>query len=84
MNPHIDLLPDATKSLWLRLCQEPLLKDAILIGGTALTLRIGHRRSEDLDFTFLSEKLPTANVAVLLRSSPIGHATTISQAMMSS
>ena len=70
MNPHIDLLPDATKSLWLRLSQEPLLKDALLIGGTALALRIGHRRSEDLDFTFLSEKLPTANVALLLRKFP--------------
>lgn len=70
MNPHIDLLPDSTKSLWLRLRQEPLLKDAILIGGTALTLRIGHRRSEDLDFTFLSEKLPTSNIALLLRKFP--------------
>ena len=27
-----------------------LFKDQLLIGGTALSLQIGHRQSEDLDF----------------------------------
>jgi len=60
MTSHIDLLPEATRALWLKLRDEPLLKGGILIGGTALTLRIGHRRSEDLDFAFLSQRLPNA------------------------
>ena len=70
MSFHIDLLPESTRNLWLKLLEEPLLKDAILIGGTALTLRIGHRRSEDLDFAYLSEKLPSAAISLLLRKFP--------------
>jgi len=70
MTSHLDLLPESTRNLWLKLREEPLLKDAILIGGTALTLRIGHRRSEDLDFAFLSEKLPTSTITLLLRKFP--------------
>ena len=70
MTSHIDLLPEPTRNLWLKLRKEPLLKDAILIGGTALTLRIGHRRSEDLDFAFLSEKLPNPAIDLLLRKFP--------------
>jgi len=70
MTSHLDLLPEPTRSLWLKLREEPLLKDAILIGGTALSLRIGHRRSEDLDFAFLSEKLPTAAISLLLKKFP--------------
>ena len=70
MTSHLDLLPEPTRNLWLKLREEPLLKDAILIGGTALSLRIGHRRSEDLDFAFLSEKLPTVAISLLLRKFP--------------
>jgi predicted nucleotidyltransferase component of viral defense system len=70
MMSHLDLLPEATKALWLKLRDEPLLKGGILIGGTALTLRIGHRRSEDLDFAFLSERLPHAAINLLLRKYP--------------
>ena len=70
MTSHLDLLPEPTRNLWLKLWVEPLLRGGILIGGTALTLRIGHRRSEDLDFAFLSEKLPTSAIALLLRKYP--------------
>jgi len=70
MNSHIDLLPKPTKALWVRLRDEPLLRSSILIGGTALTLRIGHRQSEDLDFAFLSDKLPTASISMLLKKFP--------------
>lgn len=70
MTSHLDLLPEPTRNLWLKLRVEPLLRGGILIGGTALTLRIGHRRSEDLDFAFLSEKLPTSAIALLLRKYP--------------
>jgi len=70
MMSHLDLLPEPTKALWLKLRDDPLLKGGILIGGTALTLRIGHRRSEDLDFAFLSERLPAAAINLLLRKYP--------------
>ena len=70
MTSHLDLLPEPTRNLWLKLRVEPLLRGGILIGGTALTLRIGHRRSEDLDFAYLSEKLPTSAIALLLRKYP--------------
>ena len=70
MNAHINLLPKATRDLWFKLREESLLQGGILIGGTALTLRIGHRQSEDLDFAFLSEKLPAAAITLLLRKFP--------------
>lgn len=43
------LAPDTAK-VWSQLQRHPLLKGFILIGGTALTMHIGHRVSEDLDF----------------------------------
>lgn len=70
MMSHLDPLPEPTKALWSKIRDEPLLKGGILIGGTALTLRIGHRRSEDLDFAFLSERLPSAAINLLLRKYP--------------
>lgn len=33
-----------------RLCVLPQLKEFVLVGGTALSLQIGHRRSIDIDF----------------------------------
>lgn len=58
-------LPPDTRQLWERLRQEPLLKGFVLIGGTALTLRIGHRISEDLDFAYLGRELPKQRLALL-------------------
>ena len=45
-------LPPETERLWRRLESEPLLAGWYLIGGTALSLLIGHRQSEDLDFAW--------------------------------
>lgn len=39
-----------TLELLLEYCQQPFLKDFSLSGGTALALRLGHRKSYDLDF----------------------------------
>lgn len=58
------LLPE-TRRLWERLRQEPLLKGFVLVGGTALTLRIGHRISEDLDFAYLGDSLPRRRLLLL-------------------
>ena len=38
-----------TLELLRRLQAEPLLGNARLVGGTALSLQIGHRKSDDLD-----------------------------------
>jgi hypothetical protein len=64
------LRPD-TAALWARLHGHPLLKGFILIGGTALTIRIGHRVSEDLDFAYPDKQLPHAQLKAFLRS--MGH-----------
>ncbi len=44
----LDSLPDATRHLYDHLTTNDLLRDFTLIGGTALALQIGHRRSEGL------------------------------------
>ena len=58
-------LPPETRRLWERLRQEPLLAGFVLVGGTALTLRIGHRVSEDLDFACLDQLLPVRRLTLL-------------------
>ncbi len=51
------LRPD-TAGVWNALESQPRLKGFVLIGGTAMTLRVGHRVSEDLDFAYGASKLP--------------------------
>lgn len=46
--PRLDILPPAQRALWTRLASLPA--DAVLYGGTALALRLGHRTSMDFDF----------------------------------
>ena len=46
------LRPD-TQKLWDRLRDERALAGFVLIGGSALSLRFGHRLSEDLDLAFI-------------------------------
>lgn len=58
-------LPAETRQLWEALLHEPLLHGFVLIGGTALTLRIGHRLSEDLDFAYLGARLPKLRLNAL-------------------
>lgn len=58
-------LPPETASLWHRLEHEPLLGGAYLLGGTALSLKLQHRISEDLDFFFPANKLPTDRLSKL-------------------
>lgn len=60
------LRPD-TRRLWEELRNDPLLKGFVLFGGTALTLRIGHRVSEDLDFAYTSgPRLPERQLAAFI------------------
>lgn len=57
--PKLEILPPSQRTLWNELGQTP--RDFVLYGGTALALRLGHRRSEDFDFfsnnTFTPERL---------------------------
>lgn len=51
--------------LLMRLQAEPLLATTRLVGGTALSLQIGHRESDDLDL-FSAEPLDGLSVQTLL------------------
>ena len=47
---RLEFMPDRTSRIFQVLAQEPLMQGFVLIGGTALSIQIGHRLSEDLDF----------------------------------
>jgi DNA-binding transcriptional MerR regulator len=52
------LLPTETEKVWNFLKGQPALTGFVLVGGSALSMRIQHRLSEDLDFAFLQASLP--------------------------
>ena len=56
---------ESTLRLLKQLQDEPLLASTRLVGGTALSLQIGHRKSEDLDL-FSTESLDMTSVQPLL------------------
>ncbi|HCN78409.1 MAG TPA: hypothetical protein DIT13_14600 [Verrucomicrobiales bacterium] len=62
------LRPD-TLELWQFLENQPALQGFVLVGGSALALRIRHRVSEDLDFAWPGLKLPRARLEALLHLS---------------
>ena len=47
-DPKLDILPAAQRRLWDELGDTP--PEFVLYGGTALALRLGHRKSVDFDF----------------------------------
>lgn len=46
---QLDILPPATAAVITRLANEPALAGFCLVGGTALALQAGHRRSLDVN-----------------------------------
>ncbi|MGH7204363.1 MAG: nucleotidyl transferase AbiEii/AbiGii toxin family protein [Candidatus Levyibacteriota bacterium] len=50
MHLHTDILPQTTATVLEKIKESSIIKDFYLSGGTALTLQLGHRESEDLDF----------------------------------
>lgn len=60
------LRPD-TQALWDRLKTCPAMRGFVLVGGTALTMHLGHRISEDLDFMWSDVRLPKGRIAGLHR-----------------
>lgn len=55
-----------TEALANRLSSEPLLERFLLVGGTALSIYLNHRLSEDLDFATTESILPTQAISDLL------------------
>jgi hypothetical protein len=62
------LLPPKTEAVWNFFREQPALAGFVLIGGSALALRLQHRLSEDLDLAFPAERLPRTQLAALYRS----------------
>ena len=55
LKPHLELLPETTKRIFLDLVKfEP---KGVLGGGTAIMLILAHRRSFDLDI-FVAKPIP--------------------------
>lgn len=48
--PHFEAIPDGILPILRDLVRVPTLRGHALVGGTALALRHGHRRSVDIDF----------------------------------
>lgn len=61
-------LPPDTAALLREVAARSDLEGFTLIGGTALTLRHGHRVSEDIDLAWPSGKLPRRRIGELLRN----------------
>ena len=76
LQPCVEMLPAAQRRLWPELDGTP--RDFVLYGGTALALRLGHRRSDDFDFfssapvdsTRLLREVPYLEEAEILQRSP--------------
>lgn len=62
---HKETLESKTLELLIDLQKEPLLSSFNLVGGTALSLHLGHRKSIDLDF-FTSECFDLEEVKMML------------------
>jgi nucleotidyltransferase AbiEii toxin of type IV toxin-antitoxin system len=60
------LLPSKTEEVWNFLKTQPLLGGFVLIGGSALALRLRHRISEDLDFAWIGLTLPRRSLEQLV------------------
>ncbi len=60
------MLPPETERVWSFLKERPELASFVLVGGSALSLRIGHRMSEDLDLAYLNHQLPRHRLETLV------------------
>lgn len=54
---RLDLIPSATRAVIAKLAQETALSGFCLVGGTALALQAGHRRSLDVDLVCFANAL---------------------------
>ena len=54
---RLDILPPATAAVIAKLADEPALTGFSLVGGTAMALQAGHRRSLDIDLIHFGQQL---------------------------
>lgn len=68
MSLNKETLPENTLAVFEELFQNQVMAatQGTLLGGTALSLQIKHRLSEDLDFTYFTNKLPSREINTLL------------------
>jgi len=70
---QLEFMPLRTRRVFEILAHEPLMQGFVLIGGTALSIQIGHRLSEDLDFWLPSTTMSKDRVdQVLLNLGKLG------------
>lgn len=62
----LDFMPERTRRVFEVLAQESLMQGFVLIDGTALSIQIGHRLSEDLDFWLPATSLSKDRVDSIL------------------
>ncbi len=60
--------PDRTAKIFSKLAKIDLMANFTLIGGTALSIQIGHRLSEDLDFWVPAEKMSGSQIDQIVDS----------------
>lgn len=63
-----NFMPEETKKLFDLIGKEKFFQDYVLVGGTALSLQIQHRLSEDLDFIYDAEILPMTKIKRFINS----------------
>ncbi|TFH28055.1 MAG: hypothetical protein E4H10_01730 [Bacteroidia bacterium] len=54
---NMDFLPEKTRKIFQHLGTSSFISNFTLVGGTALSMQIKHRLSEDLDFVFDGDEL---------------------------
>jgi predicted nucleotidyltransferase component of viral defense system len=64
----IDALPENTGRLFRSIQFDSALEDFTLVGGTAISLLVGHRLSMDLDFCTFDETLPSYKINQFIQS----------------
>ncbi|MFL9609341.1 nucleotidyl transferase AbiEii/AbiGii toxin family protein [Methylobacillus sp. Pita2] len=63
---NLEFAPPRTAEVFQALARQPLMSGFNLIGGTALSLQIGHRLSEDLDFWLPAEQMSSTRIDAIV------------------
>lgn len=62
MKIDLNYIPALTATLFSEIARLVFMQKFTLVGGTALSLQLGHRQSEDLDFMFDGETIPATTI----------------------
>lgn len=58
----LSFMPIKTKNVFEILVQQKFINDYTLVGGTALSVQLKHRKSEDLDFIYDGKEIDKKNI----------------------